>query len=156
VDFSSATEDFATAKALYGLAVDALRPVALAPAGLSADRNGLLLLLALAKGTAGLAAACPLEGGFAGWFHGGRGRFELRKLQQPDGTPTARRCPTARAARTESVHLTAPGCWQGSGGVFITGDRGGAARVISDCHFAVQLNHFIPGFLSYTVAVFRK
>ena len=32
----------------------------------------------------------------------------------------------------------------------------GAARVISDCHFAVQLNHFIPGFLSYSVAVFLK
>ena len=29
-------------------------------------------------------------------------------------------------------------------------------RVISDCHFAVQLNHFIPGFLSYSVAVFLK
>jgi hypothetical protein len=33
---------------------------------------------------------------------------------------------------------------------------GGAPRVISDCHFAVQLNHFIPGFLSYSVAVFLK
>jgi hypothetical protein len=31
-----------------------------------------------------------------------------------------------------------------------------AARVISDCHFAVQLNHFIPGFRSYSVAVFLK
>ena len=30
----------------------------------------------------------------------------------------------------------------------------GAPRVISDCHFAVQLTHFIPGFLSYSVAVF--
>jgi hypothetical protein len=29
-----------------------------------------------------------------------------------------------------------------------------AARVISDCHFAVPLNHFIPVFLSYSVAVF--
>jgi hypothetical protein len=29
----------------------------------------------------------------------------------------------------------------------------GAARVISDCHFAVHLSHFIPGFLSYSVAV---
>jgi hypothetical protein len=30
-------------------------------------------------------------------------------------------------------------------------------RGISDCHFAVlQLNHFIPGYLSYSVAVFRK
>jgi hypothetical protein len=29
-------------------------------------------------------------------------------------------------------------------------------RVISDCHFAVQLNHFIPGFLSYSVAVILK
>jgi hypothetical protein len=27
-------------------------------------------------------------------------------------------------------------------------------RVISDCHFAVQLNHFIPGVLSYLVPVF--
>jgi hypothetical protein len=32
----------------------------------------------------------------------------------------------------------------------------GTHRVISDCHFAVQLNHFIPGFLSYSVAVFPK
>ena len=31
-----------------------------------------------------------------------------------------------------------------------------ANRVISDCHFPVQLNHFIPGFLSYSVAVFSK
>jgi hypothetical protein len=29
-------------------------------------------------------------------------------------------------------------------------------RVIFDCHFAVQLNHFIPGFPSYSVAVFLK
>jgi hypothetical protein len=34
--------------------------------------------------------------------------------------------------------------------------RGGAVRVISDCHFAVPLNHFIPGFLSNSVAAFRK
>ena len=27
-------------------------------------------------------------------------------------------------------------------------------RVISDCHFPVQLNHFIPVFLSYSAAVF--
>jgi hypothetical protein len=31
---------------------------------------------------------------------------------------------------------------------------GVAGRVISDCHFAVQLKHFIPVFLSYSVAVF--
>jgi hypothetical protein len=30
-----------------------------------------------------------------------------------------------------------------------------SSRVISDCHFAVQLNqHFIPGLLSYPVAIF--
>jgi hypothetical protein len=29
-------------------------------------------------------------------------------------------------------------------------------RVISDCHFSVPLNHFIPGFLSYSVPVFLK
>ena len=28
------------------------------------------------------------------------------------------------------------------------------ARVISDGHFSVQLNHFIPGFLSYSVYLF--
>jgi hypothetical protein len=27
---------------------------------------------------------------------------------------------------------------------------------ISDCHFSVQLNHFIPVFLSYSVPVFVK
>jgi hypothetical protein len=32
----------------------------------------------------------------------------------------------------------------------------GVTRVISDCHFAVQLNYFIPGFLSYLVAAFLK
>jgi hypothetical protein len=32
----------------------------------------------------------------------------------------------------------------------------GARRVISDCHFAVQRDHFIPGFLSYSGAVFLK
>jgi hypothetical protein len=32
----------------------------------------------------------------------------------------------------------------------------GASRVISDCHFAVQLNHIIPGSLSYSVAFFLK
>jgi hypothetical protein len=32
----------------------------------------------------------------------------------------------------------------------------GEDRVISDCHFSVQLNHFIPGFLSYSVAAFSK
>jgi hypothetical protein len=30
------------------------------------------------------------------------------------------------------------------------------SRVISDCHFSVQLNHFIPGFLSYSVPGFLK
>jgi hypothetical protein len=33
------------------------------------------------------------------------------------------------------------------------GIRGVLYRVISDCHFAVHLNHFIPGFLSYPVPV---
>jgi hypothetical protein len=32
----------------------------------------------------------------------------------------------------------------------------GVPRVISDSHFAVQLNHFIPDFLSYLVAFFLK
>jgi hypothetical protein len=38
-----------------------------------------------------------------------------------------------------------------------------AARVVtvdikdkSDCHFSVQLNHFVPDFLSYSVAGFLK
>ena len=31
-----------------------------------------------------------------------------------------------------------------------------AGRVISDCHFSVRLNHFIPSFLPYSVAVFLK
>ena len=29
-------------------------------------------------------------------------------------------------------------------------------RILSDYHFAVQLNHFIPDFLSYSLAVFLK
>jgi hypothetical protein len=37
---------------------------------------------------------------------------------------------------------------RGGGG----GGRGGVG-VISDCHFSVQLNHFVPGFLSYSVPV---
>ena len=32
----------------------------------------------------------------------------------------------------------------------------GVLRVISDCHFALQLNSFVPGFPSYSVAVFLK
>ena len=32
----------------------------------------------------------------------------------------------------------------------------GGDRFISNCHFAVQPNHFIPGFLSYSVAAFQK
>jgi hypothetical protein len=39
------------------------------------------------------------------------------------------------------------------------GGRHAAARrgsVISDCHFAVQLNHVIAGFLSYPVVAFLK
>jgi hypothetical protein len=39
--------------------------------------------------------------------------------------------------------------------IFMPADTG-QCRVISDCHFPVQLNHFIPGFLSYSVAVFLK
>ena len=39
-------------------------------------------------------------------------------------------------------------------GVSIGG--GYQVRVISDCHFSVQLNYFIPGFLSYSVPVFVK
>jgi hypothetical protein len=31
-----------------------------------------------------------------------------------------------------------------------------APRVISDCQFSVLLDHFIPVFLSYSVAVFLK
>jgi hypothetical protein len=40
-------------------------------------------------------------------------------------------------------------------GEYIIPDDGGL-RGISDCHFLVQLDHFIPGFLSYSVAVFLK
>ena len=32
----------------------------------------------------------------------------------------------------------------------------GQPSVISDCHFAVQLNHFIPSFLSYSVPLCLK
>jgi cyclophilin family peptidyl-prolyl cis-trans isomerase len=35
-------------------------------------------------------------------------------------------------------------------------DPRGEHRVISDCRFSVQLNQFIPVFLSYSVAVFLK
>jgi hypothetical protein len=34
------------------------------------------------------------------------------------------------------------------------GNCPGTSRVTSDCHFAVQLNHFIPALLSYSVAAF--
>jgi hypothetical protein len=37
--------------------------------------------------------------------------------------------------------------------VFVSG---AGSRVISDCHFSVQFDHFIPGFLSYSVATFLK
>jgi hypothetical protein len=35
-------------------------------------------------------------------------------------------------------------------------DQSGVPGVISDGHFPAQPNHFIPGFLSYSVAVFLK
>jgi hypothetical protein len=35
-------------------------------------------------------------------------------------------------------------------------ERAVRARVMPDCHFAVQLNHFIPDFRSYSVADFLK
>jgi hypothetical protein len=38
---------------------------------------------------------------------------------------------------------------------FLAGS-GGATRVIPDSFFPVQLNHFVPGFLSYSVAAFLK
>jgi hypothetical protein len=34
--------------------------------------------------------------------------------------------------------------------------RGGHQGCISDCHFSAPLDHFIPVFRSYSVAVFRK
>ena len=40
--------------------------------------------------------------------------------------------------------------------IYLDGNSLGALRVIFDCHFIVQLHHFIPGFLSYPVAVFLK
>jgi hypothetical protein len=43
-----------------------------------------------------------------------------------------------------------------SGGFCGGGSGRPAGRVISDCHFAAQLNHFTPGFLSYLVAVLLK
>jgi hypothetical protein len=51
------------------------------------------------------------------------------------------------------------GSGQGAGlGAALPGGRGGRGedRVISGCHFAVQLNHFIPVCLSYSVAFFLK
>ena len=38
----------------------------------------------------------------------------------------------------------------------LSGARRSRARVTSDCHFAAQLSHSIPGCLSYSVAVFLK
>jgi hypothetical protein len=35
-------------------------------------------------------------------------------------------------------------------------NNGGEDRAIPECHVSVQLNHFIPGFRSYSVAVFLK
>ena len=58
-----------------------------------------------------------------------------------------------RDAKTGAVHL-----FLGiPGGIhhFSSAD-GGESWVISDCHFAAQLNHLIPGFLSYSVAIFLK
>jgi hypothetical protein len=46
--------------------------------------------------------------------------------------------------------------YMGSGSESSIRSAWSATRVISDCHFAVQLNHFIPGFLSYPVAVFLQ
>jgi hypothetical protein len=44
--------------------------------------------------------------------------------------------------------LTAPAGWA------LVALAEGETRVISDCNFVVQLNYFIPCFLSYSVALF--
>jgi hypothetical protein len=51
--------------------------------------------------------------------------------------------PAARSVRPAAAH--------GGGRL-----HGGALRVIADCHFAVQLNQFMPGLLSYLVTVFSR
>jgi hypothetical protein len=55
-------------------------------------------------------------------------------------------------AAAERPLLWAWAAADGSTALMAAAEHGGAARVISDCHFTVQLNHFIPGFLSYSVA----
>ena len=49
----------------------------------------------------------------------------------------------------------------GAGQLLVCDEVGGGrlgctGRVSSDCHFVVQLDHFLPGFLSYSVAAFLK
>jgi hypothetical protein len=54
---------------------------------------------------------------------------------------------------THTVHDTLDPVWDEA---FYMPVHGQASRVISDCHFAAHHNHFIPGLLSYLVAVFCK
>ena len=64
-----------------------------------------------------------------------RGRRPSRRRRPPAASPRSRPARCARETRAGAPPRP---------------------RVISDCHFSVQLNHFIPFFLSYSVAVFRN
>ena len=63
-----------------------------------------------------------------------------------------------QAAERELVSLRAEvaALRTGGGAAAVPSRAYRAARVISDCHFAVQLNHFIPILLSCSVAIFLK
>jgi hypothetical protein len=71
------------------------------------------------------------------------------------GTHAAFRVLTARFAGRAASQLLTRNTWDQLW-LQAFGDDIAAQAIISDCHFAVQLNHFIPGFLSYSVAVFLK
>ena len=89
-DFGSVNDDMSVVNCLYGLAVDAVRPV-LAELGFCEDSDGLLAWFALAKAVAASAITVEtkllqpyramLEEALTGWWHAGVGRFEFRSLR---------------------------------------------------------------------------
>ena len=99
------------------------------------------------------AAGAGEEGGEGEGEEGGRGTRRHGETNETCASSTSRNKGCMRAWQPQG-HDCRRGWPAGrrGGGTDLARGRGGG-RVISDCHFVVLLNHFIPGFLSYSVAV---
>ena len=90
-------------------------------------------------------AAVTSADGIGGWGEDAAGSPELRLLVTAFS-------PETKTADGKPVHVEItfprPPEWAAVTGMQV--------RVISDCHFTVQLNHFTPDCLTVSVAVFLK